>query len=329
MFAGGEVLSARLRECAVAVCWRQWHSLAAIHLVAGRPSGRSIVDPEALILLTLSVRRLERRVDDQLRWWAEEGSSLLSVQRMRSLLKLYPTSLRHGVAAFAAMATDHGDMRWATLAGGASDAAIGRPEKRPRELQLLEPSTLMLRLRAGFGVGAKADALTFLIGISSLLGERAVWASAATIAEGVSYSVASIRRALSDMSLARLVETSLDRPARHSVSVDDWVRLFRLDEAPGVNRIAEGGPVVPAWRFWAQMYAFLTSGLEFSEGLGADDASAVVQASRARDLFERHRRVLAWNGIEPIDPRLFPGERFLDAFEQIVARACDWIEREA
>jgi hypothetical protein len=68
------------RAAAADAVWRQWGALGAP--VAGANSApRSVIDPEALLLLSASIRSSERRLDDVLGWWAAAGSTLLSVQR--------------------------------------------------------------------------------------------------------------------------------------------------------------------------------------------------------------------------------------------------------
>ena len=48
---------------AMAVAWAQWSALTTMAVPAG-PRARAMVDPEALVLLSLAVRGRERRLDD-------------------------------------------------------------------------------------------------------------------------------------------------------------------------------------------------------------------------------------------------------------------------
>jgi hypothetical protein len=332
MFALKDDIASRAVSCATEVCWRQWRSLAAAGLPIGERPVAAIIDPEALVLLSLAVRQSERRLDDQLLWWAAAGTSLMSVQRMRTLLADFPERLREEVAWFAAMAVDAGDHRWKVFVDRRKRTPSGRPGKGPRELQLIEPPTLMFRLRAGFGVGAKADLLTFLIGAASTLNEHTAWATAEVIAKAVSYSVASTRRAATEMVLARLVAASTDRPTQYSIDAPAWSHLLQLQdplEGPRSKRAANISPHVPPWRFWAQMFSFLAACVELGSDARLAKAAPVVQASQLRDLAERFRRPLAWNGIEWIDPRMFPGERYLNAFERTLDGVITWVGEKA
>jgi hypothetical protein len=319
-------IASRATKCAADASWRQWRALASAGADT-RSGALSIIDPEALVLLSLTVRRSERRLDDQLLWWAESGSSLMSVQRMRTLLADAPPRVIGELGAFAATAVKAGDARWKVLAPVGQEPIVARHGKGPRELQLTDPSTLMLRLRAGFGVGAKADLLTFLLGANATI-EPAVRSTAELIAKGLSYSVASIRRATSDMALARMIEVSADRPVQYAVDAKSWSDVLKLRQ-PLVARSARSRDPVPKWRFWSHMFAFLGACIELGEDPSIADAPAVVQASHVRDIAERHRRSLGWNGIEWVDPRQFPGARYLDAFDTLLTQVVELVERES
>lgn len=330
MFAIDDDIASRATSCAVDIGWRQWTSLTAAGLPIGEPRVASIVDPEALVLLSLLVRQHERRLDDRLRWWATAGTALMSVQRMRTLVADFPARARTELAWFAALAVEAGDPRWRVLADGAATTPSGRADKGPRELRLVAPSTLMLRLRAGFGVGAKADLLAFLLGVASARSEHAGWPSASGIAAAISYSVASTRRAATDMSLAGLVEARADRPVRYSVDASAWSRVL-LPRGPGVAEHDDVAAIdaaldLPAWCFWSQMFAFLAACTELGDDPTFTAAAPVVQASHLRDLAERFRRPLAWNGIEWPDPRRFPGQLYGEAFARIVTSVVAWID---
>ncbi len=310
--------------CGIEACWKQWRSLAAAGPWLEESQAPSILDPEALVLWTLAVRQHERRLDDQLLWWASSGSSLLSVQRMRTLLADSPKRLSSDLAWFAAAAVDAGDPRWRVFAGPEGAEGTGRPGKGPRELRLFAPSTLMLRLRAGLGVGARSDVLAFLLGLSSTAREHAPRPTVEVIATACAYSVASVRRTAAEMTMGGLLQESVERPAQFSVNVGAWSSLLGLsaDPARASTRLAAS---VPAWRYWAQMFSFLAALGELGDDAAFGRAAPIVQASRLRDLMDRFRRPLAWNGIEWLDPRRFPGERYLDAFKATIDAVIAWV----
>ena len=73
----GEILKetgSLARQAAVRVAWAQWSSLGAP--TADASSATSIIDPEALVLVSLAMLDEERRLADMLAWWARVGSRL-------------------------------------------------------------------------------------------------------------------------------------------------------------------------------------------------------------------------------------------------------------
>lgn len=329
MYALNARAASRILACATEACWRQWSSLAETAAApGGRPVG-SVIDPEALVLLSLAVRQHERRLEDRLRWWTATGTSWMSIQRLRSLLVTFPERVRPELARFAAMAVSAGDPRWKVFVADSQAGGFGRSGKGPASLHLSTPSALMLRLRAGFGVGAKADILTFLLASAGAASGLRPGTSAETIANATSYSVVSTRRAASEMSLARFVTASEHRPAHYSVDVQAWAHVLRLGGLRPARRGAAGGDdhafELPAWRFWAQMFAFLAACTDLGEDARLAKAAPVVQASATRDLAERFRRPLEWNGIEWVDPRQLPGVVYLEEFGRLIDRVIQWI----
>ncbi len=316
---------AHLAESAtIDACWRQWSVLTGDGIPLGRQHARSIIDPEALVLASLSLRERERRLTDRLLWWADTGAKLLSVQRLNTMKMLYPRDVwERGVPWFAARALERGDGRWKKLASTQAleprDAA--RPGKGSEQPHLIEPAALMLCLRAGFGVGVKADLMTFLIGSCAAHRQRRI--SATAIAGALAYSKTSVRRAATEMAQARFIEASADRPTTYAVNAESWARTLRLQDPYRTFAVAESEDIqVPVWRFWSWTYAFLE---QVRERVW-DHADPVVRASRARDIAEEFRVPLAWMGLALPDARQYPGERYFDAFVDLVQRVTATVE---
>lgn len=279
--------------------WRQWRALGAPVSAGGAPA-RAVVDPEALLLLSAALRDRERRLDDVLAWWAGTGAGLLSVQRTGRLARRFPPRARAGVAAFAAAARDAGDRRWAALARGAGETLDDRG-KRGVEARLTDAPALVLRLRAGFGVGVKADVLAYLIGRG---GTRA---TVREMADATAYTLAAVRRAAQEMAVARIVRATAGRPAAYAADPGAWEDLLRLGPA---------GP--PPWRDWAGAFAWVAGVLEWADGVG-EETSAYLAASRARDVAEAH----------PVAHVVFPeparGAAYLDTFAEGARRVGAWM----
>ena len=301
------------------------------HLV--RFPGHAALDPEALLLMSLAVRAHERRLDDLMLWWAGDGAQLLCVQRLQTMLAEFPESLAHDVAWFAQLSQKGGDRRWRPLLQVAPTDGKPRPGKGPRQLHLLEAPTLLLRLRAGLGVGAKADVLDVPAGDGECRSEHQARTTAEVMAKALCYSVASVRRAASEMALARLITADSERPVQYHADARAWAHVLQPAAAGAVR---EGGYAaatasatatadLPPWRFWAQMFALTAAVLALCDDAKFRKAAAVVQASRCRDIAERFRRVLEWNRIQWPDPRRTPGEQYLPVFLQLMRDVVAWM----
>ncbi len=259
-------LIAPVREAAVHAAWTQWGAMA--FGAAAKQQARAIVDPEALVLVTLVLEEHEHRLKRLVQMWIGAGSRLLSTGRLANLLRDYPESVAPKVAAFAAEAVAAGDARWKRLAGKAKVAARRSVEAVTPDLR--QPSTLMLRLRLALGVGIKADALAFLLGC---VGVRA---TVRQIASGTGYYDRAVRRAVDDLVAARIVEVQATSPISYYAKWASWEQLLGVDQNSA-----------PWWRSWHELYLV---GLALDGwGRQADVAgwSRYVAASRLRDVFDR------------------------------------------
>ncbi len=201
-------LKERLGEIGARAAWAQWSALGAGTLHEGR-SASAIIDPEALLLLSLHLIPEERRLRDLARWWAEVGSGLLSVQRTKTLAKDFPPDVQERLHEYSRWATRAGDKRWKKYASEGTKNDSERDRKGPEDPQLRSPASLLLQLRAGFGVSAKADVLAFLLGIE---GQTATTRQAT---EATGYSRATISGALEDLVRADFIEKSGGRPGQY------------------------------------------------------------------------------------------------------------------
>jgi hypothetical protein len=280
---------------------------------------RSVIDPEALVLLSLYVSVDERRLMDLVAWWAAKGSRLTSLQRLRGLAKRFPAHVGHdGLSTFATMASEAGDRRWKKDAAGNTPEWV-RPMKGPDALQLVEPAALWPRLRAGFGVGTKADILVFLIGMAG------AWASASTISFSIGYSGVAVRTAASEMALARLIRETQTRPTQYVAPTGPWAELLELNSSE-TNWTNERR--VPRWRYWSEMFAFLVEAMEWSRLVTTGQLpSERVQASRARDILDKYQLAFNLNQIPVPTAETLLGTNASDGLLETVRAVTAWIDR--
>jgi hypothetical protein len=269
-----------LRAAAIEAAWTQWGAIG-FGAAAKRPA-RAIVDPEALVLVTLAFDELERRLGRAMGMWLGVGSRLLSVGRLTNLQRDYPTTLAVKVQAFAAGAHAEGDARWSRLAGRTTARRSRRTGTESVTPDLRQPSTVMLRLRLAMGVGIKADALAFLIGC---LGAGS---TIREIAAATGYYERAVRRAMEDLAAARLATMMATSPVRYQVRWRDWAQLLGVDEN-----------TAPAWRSWHQLYAIVVAVDGWARRAEGSSWTPYVMGSRLRDTFD---------GIAPLMARSMGGE---------------------
>lgn len=302
-------LARALREAAVDAAWIQWPALGGQAAAPRAPV--SIVDPEALVLFSLWMRDDEPRIWDFLYGFAELGSRLLSVQRLKRLLKAFPDDAGPGIEAFAAAVSHFGkDPRWSRLAGRA-EVRRGRPGKTASPaIRLAEPGALMLRLRAAFGPDVRTDALAYLIG------QREVWADVREIAGALGYAKYSVRGACEALADARLIESSGERPVRYFAGARRWAEFL-------------GMPDVAPWRPWAEAYGLALRLLAWLHHEGAREMSDSLASSLAREFVHVNGSVLRQLQLDVPDHRDRLGEAYLPAFEQTVEGFGVWLREKA
>jgi len=278
---------AELREHLVAtaleVVWRQWHTVGAAAGVT-KPA-TSLVDPEALVLMTLALLDDEPRLADILHDWMRLNSRSISTQRIGNLSEELPTSTQRALGMLASQVVSIAkDARWRAvathyLADGTMPPMKSSPKSRAVEHAFDLAPALLLKLRLGLGVGVKADALGFLLGTGG------AWASIPVIAAAIGYTSAGIRRAVDDLADAHFVaalsglDSLLDDggQAVYVASHDEWRALLRIE-----------GPF-PPWRSWAERFRFVASFLDWEAGLQGRAPGEYALAVEARRLFESQR----------------------------------------
>ena len=298
-------IARELREAATGAVWIQWQALGGQAAAPRAP--RAIVDPEALVLASLWLADDEPRLRDFLYGFAEVGSRLLSVQRLKRATRSFQAGGDERVAGFAAWVASFGrDPRWRNLAAGGSKPA-GRPGKvAPASTRLGDPGSLMLRLRTGFGVDVRTDTLTYLIG------RLGGWADVKDISEALLYAKYSVRGACEALADARLIESRTDRPVKYYADQRRWTTLLKLAQTP-------------PWHPWVRVYAFVIRLQAWLREPRVRAASPPLAALLAREFILEHGQVLAQLQLNLPHERDYLGEAYLPAFERTVAALVQWL----
>lgn len=290
------------------VCWDQWRALGFSAGDAPGPLSEVLIDPEALLVLTFGAVRDEPRLGDALDWWAAVGASLLSLPRLDAVLALAPSEVASASGPFAArvVAAGSASASWKRRADGFEAVSPVRI-KGSREARLTTPGALILRLRAAFGVGAKADVLAFLIA------QRGQPATTRATAASLGYAGLTVRRALSDLVIAGFAKDL------STTSAGPRPGLFAL--LP--TAVAVGGPTaVPPWRPWVALSAFWLRAVRWGGDISPDDPERdYLLASSARRIYDLLPPDLH---VVPIEQARVPPAAWIRVFSDEVRRLADW-----
>ena len=297
-------MASKLFEATLDVLWRQWRALGAA--ATGRPVAKQ-VDPEALCLASLLLQDHEPRLWIAMTDWLRFGAPLLSVQRLKNLAKQFP-DVAQGVKALALVAWQEGrDARWKPLAGGVRHAARTRTSAKQRSAgpALLAGPALVLRLRAAFSVGVKADLLAFLLG-------QRFRVTVSTAAASLGYRIPTIFRSLQDFRAASIVQ-SADLPS----AAEYWLDSFRWQALLGDE------PEIARWGFWREVLTYVCAAFDLEHSRAYQRSSEYARATSLRDLARKHEGALLRAGVieheMPQAPSLGEWREFHDALAARIA----------
>jgi DNA-binding transcriptional ArsR family regulator len=226
------VLERGLREATLELCWRQW---TAAGLAGTREDSRTLIDPEALLVASLTLGRYDARLFDEVLDWLAGNWRLLDSARLKRIARgaspgerallgavrqvvftdkttaKLPDTPTHdaqhpGVASAPPQnlffSQNAGDIGWTETDPVFEAAGFLRPPVRLRGLSgrpgPTNPACLRFRLRALAGMGSKAEVLAYLV--------THEWAHGRLIADRAAYPQGPVAAYLVSLSEAGLVE---------------------------------------------------------------------------------------------------------------------------
>lgn len=136
------------------------------------------IDPEPLILFTAWLGDADPRLRDEATDWCVQNWRHTSKARLKNLLSSQPHDVQRGFGEFAGTVNEHAGTGWPGATAPRPFAVTGR-STRPA---LDRPALAWLRLRAMFGVGARAEILR------CFLSHDDGWMSVAGLAVATAYT---------------------------------------------------------------------------------------------------------------------------------------------
>ena len=322
-------------EGALDLLWRQWTTLG----VAGHSEQEErVIDPDALVLGTCVFGRHEPRLFDEMLDWLGLNGWCINVRRVWSLMKQYGYGCERVVACVAALQAKGAETaKWRRLslcaepveagakleplfylANGRPQPAFGRPEphferygfhRGKLELRGMSqapnpelPANLMFRLRALFGVNARADILAYLLTHPD--------GHPPDMARQTGYFPKTVQMTLAEMAYSGKIHAARKGREKHyQVEGAEWA-LLRAQGDPGT--------AWPKWVGWPQRFAAMTAVWRLAQDRELAEASASLQAAEWQKLMGRIQPWLAQSGPGAVvkDLKRRTGASYLQAAQE-------------
>ncbi len=139
-------------------CWGAWSELGVSGW--GRTHKDWAVDPEPLIVFTSSIGTFEPRLRDEATDWCIRNWRHISQTRLRNILRSEPSLATDSWGTFAATVNSRAGVNWY---GETTERSTYKVTGRSILRSLSEPSLVYLRMRAMFGVSARAEILRYFL----------------------------------------------------------------------------------------------------------------------------------------------------------------------
>lgn len=240
-----------LSDALLNLLWRQWHELGAPAARQKSVPAPSMIDPEALVLCSLASLEREPRLGDALVSWCTTNSEHLSAQRLKNLARDYPISVRALLPGLARVMVKAGkDSRWRPLAAAATATPPILVHRGPRQstaVPLDRPAAFLLRIRAIFGLGVRADIIAFLLRKR----DPQDYSDAGEIARAIGYNRTAVKRTLDVLESAGALSTTGGANPGYAIG---WSRVYDL-LSKEIDRL-------PHWKYAHQTFLWSTVLLE-------------------------------------------------------------------
>ena len=290
----------------VGFLWSQWAQMGVLATTNRKDSWAA--DPEALLLMTFEVGRVEPRLFDEVLDWLAVNERLISIQRLRNLTRddedralveavvgwlgerrrrarLEAREKREGSSDlepfFRNSSLPVADPDPAFLAQGFVKPRY-EPSGKSQAPQFLLPINFAFRLRLLLGIGARAEAMRVLLTID------APRTNVQVIAKSTAYTKRNVQEAVSSLSAAGALNTfEVGNEQRISAPRDRWSRFLPVDN-------------LPRHEDWPQLFDPYRKILRWLSDPAHENLSDYMLSSQARTLTEEVTPDLQFAGI-PID----------------------------
>lgn len=239
-------------------------------------------DPEALIVFSTALPNLDSRLREEIAGWSIACDRFLSAIRLGNLAKAQDEHVAESFYEFSLGLRDVAGLNWPT--GDAKRVAPLRVRPRPIQREhFSRPSLISLRLRAIFGVGARAEVLRTLIAYPDIA------LSAPEVAMHIFFARRNVANVLDALELAGIVGSMNDRRSVRYVLTQSLADVI--------------GQTPTAYPYWPDLFRIL---LDLRALLANQKTTSLLRAVQAQRFLETHAFTIARNNLPPA-PRIAPG----------------------
>jgi len=330
-----------LLESLLDLLWRQWSALGVSGY--GKLKHPAVVDPEALLIFSCSLGRYDQRLFDAMLDWLGENERFVSIQRLRGITEKEGFAGADVLSALAAvMAKKNPTLKWKKLAesvlpdqsssqplfflkDGTSMPVLGAEDKtfsrygyarspvenhnRALPFPTRKPETMLLQIRSMFGIGARSEALLYLI-----LNEKG---TISEIAADSYYAWRSIQDALYEMGHSGLLHFPESKKGRfYRMDGAPWRKLLLTQDEPNIRYLC-WPPLFRALEMIWKMVSDPVFTTLSPQGCAA--ALGDLMKNEVNDRLER-ARLGHWTFDNNIT-----GDNFLNAFQEWFKSVCQEI----
>lgn len=263
--------SRKLEQPSLDLIWSLWAELG----VSGwrRSHTSHAIDPELLILFTAFLGDTDARLRDESTDWCMTYGRYISAARLKNLLARQTPAIQAAFGEMAATVNAYSSLRWP----GATAPRHFQRTGRSAVVDFRRPSLIVLRLRALFGVGARAEI------VRAFVADPPARLTAADLAEEAGYTKRHIAEALDALRMSGLLTAERRRNQL----------LYRTTDAEALIDLLEGTPAsFPRWRAIFRILERLLDLARLPESL-----TTRARAVEASDVLHDLEVDLRWAGV--------------------------------